>query len=151
MRPVDPWDGAFASGWRAWDTSGRPAGAVPDESSGDPNSLCPGTGYRYLQGQRRAACDEVRTQYRRFVVPAMVGFLLWYLAYVITATVAPGFMARPVAGAVNVAVIAGFGQFLSTFALTWAYARHARLSSARAALEVRGKTQELIRASDDPS
>jgi uncharacterized membrane protein (DUF485 family) len=54
-------------------------------------------------------------------------------------------MARPVAGAVNVAMLAGLGQFLSTFLLTWAYSRHARLRRDRAALEVRWETQELTR------
>jgi uncharacterized membrane protein (DUF485 family) len=54
-------------------------------------------------------------------------------------------MARPVLGAVNVAMLAGLGQFLSTFLLTWAYARHARLRRARAALELRWDTQELTR------
>ncbi|MFI6645140.1 DUF485 domain-containing protein [Streptomyces sp. NPDC050504] len=99
----------------------------------------------YLEVQRSAAFQEVRGRYRRFVVPASVGFLGWYLLYVVAATVAPGLMARPVAGAVNVAMVAGLGQFLSTFLLTWAYARHARLRRDRAALELRWDTQEMTR------
>ncbi len=47
-------------------------------------------------------------------------------------------MARPVTGAVNVAMIAGLGQFLTTFLLTWAYARHARLRRDRAASNCAG-------------
>lgn len=54
-------------------------------------------------------------------------------------------MARPVAGAVNVAMVAGLGQFLTTFLLTWAYARHARLRRDHAALELRWDTQEMTR------
>jgi uncharacterized membrane protein (DUF485 family) len=79
------------------------------------------------------------------VVPAVAGFLTWYVGYVVTATTAPGLMARPVAGAVNVAMLAGLGQFLTTFLLAWAYARHARLRRDRAALELRWNTQELAR------
>jgi uncharacterized membrane protein (DUF485 family) len=79
------------------------------------------------------------------VVPAVVAFFVWYVAYVVTATAAPRLMARPVAGAVNVAMLAGLGQFLTTFLLTWAYARHARLRRDRAALELRWDTQELTR------
>jgi uncharacterized membrane protein (DUF485 family) len=79
------------------------------------------------------------------VIPASAGFFLWYVAYVVTATAAPGLMARPVVGAVNVALVAGLGQFLSTFLLTWAYSRHARLRRDRAALELRWDTQELTR------
>lgn len=99
----------------------------------------------YLEVQRSAAFQEVRSRYRRFVVPAVAGFFLWYVAYVVAATSAPALMARPVAGAVNVAMVAGLGQFLTTFLLTWAYARHARLRRDRAALELRWDTQELTR------
>jgi uncharacterized membrane protein (DUF485 family) len=93
----------------------------------------------------RAACQEVRSRYRRFVVPMVAVFLGWYTAYVVAATAAPGFMARPVAGAMNVALLAGLGQFLSTFLFTWAYARHARLRRDRTALELRWDTQERAR------
>lgn len=45
----------------------------------------------------------------------------------------------------NVALVAGLGQFLTTFVLAWAYARHARLRRDRAALDLRWDTQELTR------
>jgi uncharacterized membrane protein (DUF485 family) len=99
----------------------------------------------YLEVQRSAAFQEVRSRYRRFVVPAVAVFFGWYVAYVVTATSAPRLMARPVVGAVNVAMLAGLGQFLTTFLLTWAYTRHARLRRDRAALELRWNTQELTR------
>jgi uncharacterized membrane protein (DUF485 family) len=99
----------------------------------------------YLDVQRSAAFQEVRSRYLGFVVPGVIVFLTWYVAYVVAATTAPGLMARPVAGAVNVGMVAGLGQFLTTFLLTWAYARHARLRRDRAALELRWDTQELTR------
>ncbi|NEA18288.1 DUF485 domain-containing protein [Streptomyces halstedii] len=99
----------------------------------------------YLEVQRSPAFQEVRRRYRRFVVPASAAFLLWYLAYVVAATTAHDLMARPVAGALNVAVLVGLGQFLTTFLLTWAYVRHARLHRDRAALELRWDTQEMTR------
>ncbi|MFG2358229.1 DUF485 domain-containing protein [Streptomyces sp. NPDC048521] len=140
----DPWYDALASGWGELDGTGRPAPAVPSarrEGSG--------TEVRardvYVEVQRSAAFQEVRSRYRRFVVPGVIVFLVWYVAYVVLATTAPGFMARPVAGAVNVGMLAGLGQFLSTFLLTWAYSRHARLRRDRAALELRWDTQELSR------
>ncbi|WP_202532293.1 DUF485 domain-containing protein, partial [Streptomyces sp. SID3212] len=102
----------------------------------------------YGEVQRGAAFQEVRRRYRRFVVPASVAFFVWYFAYVVAATAAPEFMARPVVGAVNVAMVAGLGQFLSTFLLTWAYARHARLHRDRAALELRWETQEMTRGTE---
>ncbi|MFI5808038.1 DUF485 domain-containing protein [Streptomyces sp. NPDC051561] len=144
MRFDDPWYDALASGWGELDgTGGAPAHPVP------PARTAPEREHSaadiYLEVQRSAAFRQVRSRYRRFVLPATLGFLAWYLAYVVAATTAPGLMARPVAGAVNVAMVAGLGQFLSTFLLTWAYARHARLRRDRAALELRWDTQELTR------
>ncbi|MEU9049124.1 DUF485 domain-containing protein [Streptomyces sp. NPDC048384] len=129
----DPWYDALASGWGE-------SGVVDV-----PETVPPGAADVYLEVQRSAAFQEVRSRYRRFVVPAVVIFLSWYAAYVVAATTAPELMTRPVAGAVNVAMLAGLGQFLTTFLLTWAYARHARLRRDRAALELRWDTQELAR------
>ncbi|MFI7409783.1 DUF485 domain-containing protein [Streptomyces sp. NPDC049627] len=133
MRYDDPWYDAIAAGWGESDVAHARDAAAPAAAD------------VYLEVQRSAAFQEVRSRYRRFVVPAVVLFLSWYVAYVVTATAAPGLMARPVAGAVNVAMVAGLGQFLTTFLLTWAYARHARLRRDRAALELRWTTQELAR------
>ncbi|KMS76035.1 membrane protein [Streptomyces viridochromogenes] len=133
MYSDDPWYDALASGWGETDATDAPNAAPPVASE------------VYLEVQRSAAFQEVRSRYRRFVVPAVAVFLSWYVAYVVAATAAPGLMARPVAGAVNVAMVAGLGQFLTTFLLTWAYARHARLRRDRAALELRWETQELTR------
>ncbi|MFI5570941.1 DUF485 domain-containing protein [Streptomyces sp. NPDC051740] len=135
VRYDDPWYDALASGWGE---STGPTEAVPPARRADGADV-------YLEVQRGAAFQEVRSRYRRFVVPAVAAFLTWYVAYVVTATTAPGLMARPVAGAVNLGMLAGLGQFLTTFLLTWAYVRHARLRRDRAALELRWDAQELAR------
>ncbi|WP_327352942.1 DUF485 domain-containing protein [Streptomyces sp. NBC_01304] len=140
----DPWYDALASGWGELDSTGAPAPATP-LPRGAPQGPATSAADIYLEVQRSAAFQEVRSRYRRFVIPAVAAFFTWYVAYVITATTAPGLMARPVAGAVNVAMLAGLGQFLSTFVLTWAYARHARLRRDRPALDLRWDTQELTR------
>lgn len=142
----DPWYEALASGWGELDGLG---GQVPVPGAGvAPRPSEDGTGGAadvYLEVQRSAAFQEVRSRYLRFVVPGVAVFLVWYVAYLVTATTAPGLMAYPVAGAMNVAMLAGLGQFLSTFLFAWAYARHARLRRDRAALELRWNTQELTR------
>ncbi|GAA1901942.1 DUF485 domain-containing protein [Streptantibioticus ferralitis] len=99
----------------------------------------------YREVQAGEAFQEVRRRYRRFAFPAAGASLVWYLLYVVAAITAPGLMARPVAGAVNVAMAAGLAQFVTTFLLTWAYARHARLHRDRAALDLRWDTQERVR------
>ncbi|MGW7170457.1 DUF485 domain-containing protein [Streptomyces sp. NPDC054884] len=138
---ADPWYDALASGWGESAAVHVPPTEIPAARA----SGAAATAEIYLEVQRSPAFQEVRSRYRRFVVPAVVGFLVWYVAYVVTATTAPAFMARPVVGAVNLGLLAGLGQFLSTFLLTWAYARHARLRRDRAALELRWDTQELTR------
>lgn len=144
VRFDDPWYDALASGWGELDGTGAPAPAVPPARS-EQEGRTDGAADVYLEVQRSAAFQEVRSRYRRFVIPAIAVFFPWYVGYVVTATTAPGFMARPVAGAVNVALVAGLGQFLTTFVLAWAYARHARLRRDRAALDLRWDTQELTR------
>lgn len=142
-RYEDPWYDALASGWGESLTGSAPPAAVPGARA-EPTSVVAAD--VYLQVQRSAAFQEVRRRYRRFVIPAVAGFSAWYTGYVVAATTAPGLMARPLVGAVNVAMLAGLGQFLSTFLLAWAYARHARLRRDRAALELRWETQERTRA-----
>ncbi|GAA5026152.1 DUF485 domain-containing protein [Streptomyces siamensis] len=144
VRFDDPWYDALASGWGELDGTGAPAPAVP-AARAQHEPRAGGAADVYLEVQRSAAFQEVRSRYRRFVIPAVAVFFSWYVGYVVTATTAPGFMARPVAGAVNVGLLAGLGQFLTTFLLAWAYARHARLRRDRAALDLRWDTQELTR------
>ncbi len=141
----DPWYDALASGWGESAGPGTPEQALPPMPRGAAGAPPLAAADVYLEVQRSAAFQEVRSRYRRFVVPTVAAFFLWYVAYVVAATTAPTLMARPVAGAVNVAMVAGLGQFLTTFLLTWAYTRHARLRRDRAALELRWDTQELTR------
>ncbi|MFE6665047.1 DUF485 domain-containing protein [Streptomyces sp. NPDC057697] len=143
MRLDDPWYDTSAS------EGGEPDAAGSFAPAGPPGPADQRRGHSaadiYLEVQRSEAFQEVRRRYRRFVVPASLAFVVWYLVYVVAAVTAPGLMARPVAGAVNVAMVAGLGQFLTTFLLTGAYARHARLRRDRAALELRWETQEMTR------
>ncbi|MFE3603473.1 DUF485 domain-containing protein [Streptomyces sp. NPDC059142] len=148
VRLDDPWYDALASDWGDPDGTGAAApGAWPRPGRADDTARGgPAAAGIYREIQRGAAFQEVRSRYRRFVVPASLAFFVWYVAYVVAATAAPGLMARPVVGAVNVAMAAGLGQFLSTFLLTWAYARHARLHRDRAALELRWAVFDQERA-----
>ncbi|WP_240137871.1 DUF485 domain-containing protein [Streptomyces sp. MUM 178J] len=146
VRLDDPWYDALATGWG--ETAGSGGGVpVPVVSPGERAGPSPDAAADiYLEVQRSAAFQEVRRSYRRFAVPAVIAFLVWYLAYVVAATALPGLMARPVAGAVNVAMLAGLAQFLTTFLLTWAYTHHARLRRDSAALDLRWTVFEQQRS-----
>ena len=66
---------------------------------------------------------ELRRRYRSFVFPATVAFLVWYSLFVVMSMWAGDFMGTKVIGNVNVALIFGLLQFVTTFALAWVYAR----------------------------
>jgi len=68
---------------------------------------------------------ELRHRYRAFVFPWTVAFLSWYLLYVVMSMWAGDFMATKVVGHINVALVFGLLQFVTTFAIAWLYAHHA--------------------------
>ncbi|WP_158850574.1 DUF485 domain-containing protein [Saccharothrix deserti] len=68
---------------------------------------------------------ELRRRLRSFVFPMAGLFLAWYLMYVLLADYAHGFMSTKVIGNINVGLILGLLQFVSTFAITTLYVRHA--------------------------
>ncbi len=67
---------------------------------------------------------ELRRRFRRFVFPATVAFLVWYLLYVVLSNWAHDFMSYVLFGNINVALIFGLLQFVTTFGLAWWYARY---------------------------
>src|SRR5690606_24141198 len=99
---------------RTGETSGTAAGhRAPN--GGDP--------YRTIHSS--AEFQTLRRRYRAFVFPATVAFLAWYLLYVVLSNWASGFMSMRLIGNVNVALVFGLLQFVSTFVIAWLYARFA--------------------------
>jgi uncharacterized membrane protein (DUF485 family) len=68
---------------------------------------------------------ELRRRYRGFVIPATVAFLAWYLLYVVMSNWAGDFMSTKVVGNINVALVFGLLQFVTTFVLAYVYSRFA--------------------------
>ena len=79
--------------------------------------------YEHVQASPEFA--ELRSRLRRFVFPMSAAFLVWYLLFVLLASYAPGFMATPVLGNINVGLILGLLQFASTFTIATVYVRYA--------------------------
>ena len=88
-----------------------------------PSSRTGGTPYEEVQASDEFV--ELRRRFRRFVFPVTVGFLAWYLLFVLMSAYAKDFMATKVVGNINVGIIFGLLQFVSTFAITTAYMRWA--------------------------
>jgi uncharacterized membrane protein (DUF485 family) len=76
--------------------------------------------------QRSPEFTELRRRRTGFVLPATIGFMLWYLTYVLLAAYAPGFMATKLFGQINVGLVLGVLQFASTVLITTWYTRFAR-------------------------
>ena len=91
----------------------------------------PGKDYgdAYVAVQSTPEFHELRSKLRSFVFPMTAFFLAWYFLYVILADFFPAFMSKKVLpGAlenINVGLILGFLQFVTTFAITIWYIRWA--------------------------
>jgi uncharacterized membrane protein (DUF485 family) len=82
-------------------------------------------GRSYQEVQDSAEFTDLRKRFRRFVFPVTALFLAWYFLYVLLAAYARDFMATKVFGNVNIGLILGLLQFVSTFTITMVYARWA--------------------------
>lgn len=79
----------------------------------------------YEQLHESSDFQELRRKYRGFAIPWTIAFLTWYMLYVLCSMWAPDFMSKVLFGNVNVALVFGLLQFVSTFTIAWLYARHA--------------------------
>jgi uncharacterized membrane protein (DUF485 family) len=80
---------------------------------------------KYVAVQQSDEFAGLRRTLRGFIFPMTIAFFLWYLLYVLLSAYARGFMSIKVIGNINVALIFGLLQFVSTFAIAWYYARFA--------------------------
>ncbi len=83
------------------------------------------TAQQFVDMQASPEFQELRTRLRRFVFPMTAFFLIWYATYVLLGAFAHDFMAIQVFGHVNVGLLIGLGQFLTTFIITGLYVRFA--------------------------
>ena len=71
---------------------------------------------------------ELRRRYLSFAFPATIAFMAWYILYIVCNNWARNFMNIEVLPNINVALVWGLLQFVSTFAIAYFYARHASKS-----------------------
>ncbi|MEU3182613.1 DUF485 domain-containing protein [Streptomyces sp. NPDC006923] len=80
---------------------------------------------QFVEVQESTEFGELRRTYRSFAFPLTVVFIAWYLLYVLLSNYAGDFMGTKLFGNINVALVLGLAQFLTTFLIAWFYARHA--------------------------
>ena len=95
----------------------------------------------YRAAQNSAEFIELKQRFRRFAVPMTVAVLVWYLLYVLLSTYAPDFMATEVFGHVNVGILVGLLQFVSTFVITHLYVAHANKNTDPIADDMRARLE----------
>lgn len=79
----------------------------------------------YERLQSSSDFQELRRRFRNWTFPMTAAFLAWYLLYVVLSGWARGFMNTKLFGNINVALVFGLLQFVSTFLIAWGYSRHA--------------------------
>ncbi|SFQ58893.1 Uncharacterized membrane protein, DUF485 family [Amycolatopsis arida] len=81
--------------------------------------------HRWEEAHNSPEFRQLRARLRGFVFPMTAVFLGWYLLYVLLADYAHGFMSTKVVGNINIGLIFGLLQFVSTFVITGLYVRYA--------------------------
>ena len=90
---------------------------------------------------------ELRRRFRAFVFPATAAFLGWYLLYVVMSNWADDFMSKQVVGHINVALVFGLLQFVSTFLIAWLYSRYMNRNVDHLARDIELSYNEQVRGS----
>ena len=75
--------------------------------------------------QSSAEFATLRRKLRGWVFPMTAVFIGWYLLYVLLAAYATEFMSTKLFGNINVGLVLGLLQFVSTFVITGLYVRYA--------------------------
>ncbi|MER7203395.1 hypothetical protein CG723_07910 [Streptomyces sp. CB01635] len=99
--------------------------APPPQKSGSRTQPAPPSTEEFIAEQASAEFAELRHAHRSFAFPLTVAFITWYLLYVLLSNYAGDFMGTKLFGNINVALVLGLAQFLTTFLIAWWYSRHA--------------------------
>src|SRR5699024_9624302 len=70
--------------------------------------------------------QTLRSTHRKFAFPMTAIFLVWYLGFVVVAAFFPEFMAIEVLGNINLGIVVGLAQFVTTFIITGIYVLYAK-------------------------
>ncbi len=100
----------------------------------------------FIQVQESEEFKDLRKSHRSFVLPVALGFLLWYFAYVLLAAYAHDFMSIKVAGSINIGLVMGLAQFVTTFGITTWYVHYANNKLDPKAATIRTRLESQIAA-----
>jgi uncharacterized membrane protein (DUF485 family) len=92
---------------------------------GDLNEATAPPGPDFGRIQHSPEFISLRRRLRRVVFPLSLLFFAWYMTYVLLAAYAHDFMSVKVVGEINVAIVLGLLQFVTTIIITAVYVRFA--------------------------
>jgi uncharacterized membrane protein (DUF485 family) len=95
----------------------------------------------YREAQSSPEFVELKKKFRAFAFPMTVAFLVWYLLFVVLSTYAHDFMSTRVVGNINLGLLFGLLQFVTTFAITHLYVAHANKRTDPIADEMRERLE----------
>ena len=98
---------------------------MPDREPPESEQIDPRAHAAYAEIAESSTFIALRSRYLRFAFPATAVFMVWYIVYVLCNNWARDFMNIKVIGNINIALIFGLLQFVSTFLIAILYARHA--------------------------
>jgi uncharacterized membrane protein (DUF485 family) len=108
--------------------------APPPDGDGGGDAI-PSGAYVAMHGDPRFV--ELKRRLYRFVFPVSLAFMAWYLLYVLMSAFGRDLMGVVLFGSVNVALVFGVLQFVSTFGIAILYTNYARRRLDAQAIELR--------------
>jgi uncharacterized membrane protein (DUF485 family) len=100
----------------------------------------------FVAEQSSGEFQKLRKSHRNFVFPVAIGFLVWYFAYVLLAAYAHDFMSIKVWGSINIGLLLGLFQFVTTFGITTWYVSYANRKLDPQAAVIRERLERQIDA-----
>jgi uncharacterized membrane protein (DUF485 family) len=116
MSPVKPPEGDLPYGDRS---------RAPTRERRDPFVADSRDDIDWVAAERSPEFKELIAKRRRFVLPATIFFLTWYLGFVILAGYAPDFMGESVYEGLTVGYLLAFSQFVMVWVLGFMYLKRA--------------------------
>jgi len=109
------------------------------------------TAEEFIAAQQSAEFQELRSKRRAFTFPVTIAALLWFLVYILLAMFAPDFYATKIWGNINLGIIIGLLQFVTTFAITYAYVKFADRELEPRTADIRDRLEHTGTYADQPA
>ncbi|POH60522.1 DUF485 domain-containing protein [Arthrobacter glacialis] len=104
----------------------------------------------FIAEQNSEEFKALKKSHRSFVFPVAIGFLVWYFAYVLLAAYAHDFMSIKVWDNINIGLILGLLQFVTTFGITTWYVTYANRKLDPQAAVIRQRLEAQIESANQP-